>query len=105
MFKIGKRPIDVAIEDIKTILRYAHDLPTLENKFRDLANIVLYLEIRKKELSAQLLDLHVINQYQIGIDNKKEQLMKLTHTSRKHHGKSNGQSFGSDEIGFRISDH
>jgi hypothetical protein len=50
----------------------------LENKFRDLANVVLDLEIRKKELNAQLLDLgHVIKQYQNAIDSKKEQRSKI----------------------------
>jgi hypothetical protein len=58
--------------DIKTILKYAVDLLSLENKFRNLANTVLDLEIKKKELSAQLIDLaQVISQYQAVIDNKK----------------------------------
>jgi hypothetical protein len=60
-------------KDIKTILKYATDVPTLENEFRSLANTVLDLEIKKKELSAQLIDLaQVINQYQSVIDNKKQ---------------------------------
>lgn len=60
-------------KDIKMILKYAVDLPSLENKFRSLANTVLDLEIKKKELSAQLTDLaQVINQYQSVIDNKKQ---------------------------------
>jgi transposase len=64
-------------KDIKMILNYADDLPSLESKFRSLANTVLDLEIKKKELSTQLIDLaQVINRYQIDIDNKKEQLMK-----------------------------
>jgi hypothetical protein len=59
--------------DIKMILKYAADLPSLENKFRNLANTVLDLEIKKKELSVQLTDLaQVINQYQSVIDNKKQ---------------------------------
>ena len=59
-------------KDIETVLKYAADLPSLENKFRNLANTVLDLEIKKKELSAQLLDLaQAINRYQITIDNKK----------------------------------
>ena len=76
LFHVMKKNKLINEKDIKAALKYVTDLPSLENKFRDLANIVLDLEIRKKELSAQLLDLgHVINQYQIGIDNKKEQLM------------------------------
>jgi hypothetical protein len=71
--------------DIKTVLKYAHDLPSLENKFHDLANIVFDLEIKKKELkntimqqNAQLFDLgQVINQYQNTINRKKYQLMKM----------------------------
>jgi hypothetical protein len=59
-------------KDIKAALKYVTDLPSLESKFRSLANTVLDLEIEKKELSAQLIDLaQVINQYQIVIDNKK----------------------------------
>src|ERR687892_323337 len=61
-------------KDIKTILKYAADLPSLENKFRSLANTVLDLEIKKKELSNQLIDLaQVVNQYQNFINNKKQQ--------------------------------
>jgi hypothetical protein len=60
-------------KDIKTILKYATDVPTLENEFRSLANTVLDLEIKKKELSAQLTDLaQIINQYQSVLDNKKQ---------------------------------
>jgi hypothetical protein len=60
-------------KDIKTILKYAADLPSVENKFRDLANVVLDLEIRKKELSAQLIDLvQLINQHKNAIEIKKE---------------------------------
>ena len=60
-------------KDIETVLKYAVDLPSLENKFRSLANTVLDLEIKKKELSVQLTDLaQVINQYQTVIDNKKQ---------------------------------
>jgi hypothetical protein len=50
----------------------------------------LNLEIKKKELSSQLVDLgYAIDQYQYAIDSKKEQLMKMnTSTSEKaiHHG-------------------
>jgi transposase len=60
-------------KDIETVLKYAVDLPSLENNFRSLANIVLDLEIKKKELSAQLIDLaQVIKQYQGVIDSKKQ---------------------------------
>jgi hypothetical protein len=65
-------------KDIKTVLKYAHDLSSLENEFRGLANTVLDLEIKKKELNAQLIDLgHVMNQYQNAIDIKKEKLSKM----------------------------
>jgi hypothetical protein len=71
--------------DIKTVLKYAHDFPSFENKFHDLANFVLDVEIKKKELkntimqqNTQLFDLGVIiNQYQNTIDSKKHQLMKM----------------------------
>ena len=64
-------------KNIETILRYASDLPSLENKFRDLANTVLDLEIKKKELSTQLIDLaQVINQYQSVINSKKLDSMR-----------------------------
>ena len=60
-------------KDIRLILKYAADLPSLKNKFRSLANTVLDLEIKKKKLSTQLTDLaQVINQYQSVIDNKKQ---------------------------------
>jgi hypothetical protein len=60
-------------KDIKVILGYAADLPSLENRFRSLANTVLDLEIKKKELSAQLIDLaQAINRYQTTIDNNKK---------------------------------
>jgi hypothetical protein len=42
-------------KDIKTVLKHAHDLPSLENKFYDLANIVLDLEIKKKELKNTIM--------------------------------------------------
>jgi hypothetical protein len=65
-------------KDIKTVLKYATDLPSIENRFHSLANTVLDLEIKKKELSAQLFDLgQIINQYQNTIDSKKHQLMKM----------------------------
>ena len=65
-------------KDIKTILKYAVDLPSLEIKFRSLANVVLDLEIRKKELKNQINDLgHFINQYKRAIESKKEELMEM----------------------------
>jgi ribosomal protein S24E len=67
-------------KDIKTVLKYAHDLPSLENKFRDLANIVLDLELKNTimQQNAQLFDLgQTITQYQNIIDSKKHQLMKM----------------------------
>jgi hypothetical protein len=74
LFHIMKKNNLINPADIKTILKYAVDLPSLENKFRNLANTVLDLEIKKKELSVQLVDLaQVINQYQAVIDNKKQQ--------------------------------
>jgi hypothetical protein len=84
-------------KDIQTMLRYtAHDLPSLENKFRNLSNDVIDLEIKKKELentitlqNTRLIDLgQVINQYQDAIDNKKEQLMKMDKQLIIQYGKS-----------------
>ena len=78
LFHIMKKNKLINEKNIKTVLKYAADLPSLENKFRDLANTVLDLEIKKKELSAQLTDIgYALNQYQYAIDNKKEQLMKM----------------------------
>ena len=68
LFHIMKKNNLINQSDIKTILKYAVDLPSLENKFRNLANTVLDLEIKKNELSVQLVDLaQVINQYQIDL--------------------------------------
>ena len=78
LFHIMKKNKLFNQKDIQTVIKYATDLPSLENKFRQLANVVLDLEIKKKELSAQLLDLgHSINQYQSAIDGKREQLMNM----------------------------
>jgi hypothetical protein len=85
LFHTMKKNKMINQKDIKTVLKYAHDLPSLENKFHDLANIVLDLEIKKKELkntimqqNTQLFDLgQIINQYQNTIDSKKHQLMKM----------------------------
>ena len=60
-------------KDIQTILKHAgHDIPSLENKFSQLSNVVLDLGIKRKELNAQLFDLgQTIGQYQNIIGNKK----------------------------------
>lgn len=72
LFHIMKKNKLINQKDIKMILGYAADLPSLENKFRSLANTVLDLEIKKKELNIQLIDLaQTINRYQITIDDKK----------------------------------
>ena len=72
LFHIMKKNKLINQKDIKTILKYATDLPSLENKFRSLATTVLDLEIKKKELSAQLLNFaQAINRYQSAIDNRK----------------------------------
>jgi hypothetical protein len=77
-------------KDIKAVLKYAYDLSSLENKFHDLANVVLDLEIRKKELNVQLFDLgQAITQYQNIIDSKKLQLMKMDKQLAVHRDKSN----------------
>ena len=80
LFHIMKKNKLINQKDIKTILKYAiDDLPSIENKFRSLANTVLDLEIKKKELSAQLTDLaQVINQYQSVIDNKKQHYASIS---------------------------
>jgi hypothetical protein len=65
-------------KDIRTALKYTTDLPSLEKKFRILTNTILDLEIKKKELAAQLIDLeHVINQYQHDINIEKEKFSKM----------------------------
>jgi hypothetical protein len=74
LFHVMKTNKMINEKDIETVLKYTSDLPILENKYRSLANTVLDLEIKKKELSDQLVDLaQVINQYQDVIDNKKQQ--------------------------------
>ena len=78
IFHIMKKNKLLSEKDIKTVLKYAADLPSVENKFRSLANSVLDLEIKKKELSAQLTDLGLaINQYQHAIDIKKDKLLQI----------------------------
>jgi hypothetical protein len=72
LFYAMKNNKQINQKDIKTALKYAHDLPSLESEFRGLANTVLDLEIKKKELNAQLLDLrYLLSQYQNAIDIKK----------------------------------
>ncbi|MGA7368542.1 MAG: hypothetical protein WBX01_05385 [Nitrososphaeraceae archaeon] len=65
-------------KDIQTIIKHAaHDIPSLENKYYRLANDVLDLEIKRKELNVQLFDLgQTITQYQNIIDSKKHQLIE-----------------------------
>jgi hypothetical protein len=73
LFHVMKTNKMINEKDIKTVLKYASDLPILENKFRSLANTVLDLEIKKKELNCQLMDLrHIMKQYQntVAINNK-----------------------------------
>ena len=63
---------------IKQINRSENSEVESNDMRRDLASIVLDLEIRKKELNAQLIDLvQLINQYQNAVDIKKEQLMEM----------------------------
>jgi len=77
-------------KDLRTILKHAHDLPSLENKLYGLANNVIDLEIKKKEANAQLFDLgQAITQYQNIIDSKKLQLMKMDKQLAIQRGKSN----------------
>jgi hypothetical protein len=90
LFHIMKKNKLVNEKDIKTILKYATNLPSIENRFHSLANNVLDLEIKKKELSAQLFDLgQIINQYQNTIDSKKYQLKKMDTQLAIQRGKSN----------------
>jgi dsDNA-specific endonuclease/ATPase MutS2 len=51
LFRIIKKNKLINEKNTKTVLRYATDLPSLENRFRNLVNTVLDLEINKKELS------------------------------------------------------
>jgi hypothetical protein len=88
-------------EEIQNVLRYAHDLPSLENKFRGIANTVLDLEIKKKELNVQLLDLrYLINQFQNAIDMKRERLSNMELTMSQpaiRYGKSKSSKSKSNE--------
>ena len=55
LFHIIKKNKLINQKDIQTMLRYtAHDLPSLEIKFRNLSNDVIDLEIKKKELKDTL---------------------------------------------------
>jgi DNA-binding Lrp family transcriptional regulator len=74
LFHIMKKNKLFNQKDIKTVLKYAHDLPSLENEFRSLASTVLELEIRKKELNALR---YLISQHQNAIDMKRERLSKM----------------------------
>jgi chromosome segregation ATPase len=71
---------------ISKFIKYAdHDLPSLENKFQRLTGDVIELEWKKRDLNntitlwnAQLADLgQTITQYQIAIESKKQQLMRM----------------------------
>ncbi|MGH9975151.1 MAG: hypothetical protein ACRD8Z_04860 [Nitrososphaeraceae archaeon] len=65
----------------------------MENKHRSLANTVLDLEIRKKELNAQLNDtVQLINQYQNAIEIKKEQLLRMNGCMSPQQGVQSGKS-------------
>ena len=75
LFHIMKKNKIINQKDIRTVLKYATELPSLENKFRGLANTVLDLEIKKKELSAQLVDLG------FAIDIKKQTLSQINQAS------------------------
>ena len=93
LFHIMKKNKLINQKDIKTILKYAADLPSIENKFRDLANAVLDLEIRKKELNAQLIDLvQLINQYKNAIEIKKERLLRMNCRMSPQQAVQNGKS-------------
>ncbi|MGH9974833.1 MAG: hypothetical protein ACRD8Z_03215 [Nitrososphaeraceae archaeon] len=49
--------------DIKIVLEYAVGLPSLENKFRSLANTILDLENKKKELSGSVCRVATMHSY------------------------------------------
>jgi hypothetical protein len=63
LFRIMKKNKLINEKNIKTVLRYATDLPSLKNRFRDLANTVLNLEIKKKELSGYRCHVVKIHSY------------------------------------------
>jgi hypothetical protein len=93
LFHIMKKNKLVNPKDIKTVLKYAADLPSIENKFRDLANVVLDLEIRKKELSTQLIDfVQLINQHKNAIEIKKEQLLRMNGRMSSQQAVQSGKS-------------
>jgi hypothetical protein len=82
LFKLMKKNKLLNENHISKLLRYAgHDLPSLENRIRKLANDVIELEFRKKDLNntimlqrAQLCDLgQAIIRYQNVIDIKKQE--------------------------------
>jgi hypothetical protein len=88
LFHIMKRNKMINQKDLQTILKHtAHDIPSLENKLYRFANSVIDLEIRKKEMNAQLFDLgQAITQYHNIIDSKKLQLMKMDKQLAFQHG-------------------
>jgi hypothetical protein len=91
LFHIMKKNRLINQKDLQTILKHTgHDLPSLENKLYALANNVIDLEIKKKEMNAQLFDLgQAITQYQNIIDSKKYQLMELDKQLAIQRGKPN----------------
>ena len=90
IFHITKKNKLINQKDLQTILKHGHDLPSLENKLYGIANNVIDLEIKKKEMNAQLFDLgQTITQYQNMIDSKKLQLMKMDEQFAIQRGKSN----------------
>ena len=90
LFHVMKKNKMINQKDIETVLKHAGDLPSLENKLYSLANNVIDLEIKKKEMNAQLFDLgQTITQYQNMIDSKKLQLMKMDEQLAIQRGKSN----------------
>jgi hypothetical protein len=80
LFNLLKKNKMLSEKYISQLLRYAcHDLPTLENKIRQLRSDIIDLEYKKKDAkdtlrlwSAQLLDLgQAITKYQNAIDSRK----------------------------------
>jgi hypothetical protein len=80
LFKLLKKNRMLGERNISQLLRYAcHDLPTLENKIRQLRSDIIDLEYKKKDAedtlrlwNAQLLDLgQAIMKYQNAIDSRK----------------------------------
>jgi transposase len=86
LFNLLKRNKMLGDGYISKFIKYAdHDLPELTNQVQLLANNVLDLEFKKRDLkntitlwNAQLRDLgQTITQYQNAIESKKQQLMRM----------------------------